>query len=754
MRLNAAQVADRLARDEEFARGVSAWQVRPARRPRYGVWPDGVGPAMHHALEHRGIGQLYTHQAEAIGRVLDGQDVCIVTGTASGKTLCYNVPVVQAILDDPQSRALYLFPTKALAQDQLDELHSLVEVIQADIKTFTYDGDTTVTARRKVRQAGHIVITNPDMLHQAILPHHTQWTRLFENLRFIVLDEIHVYRGIFGSHLANVVRRLLRVARFYGSCPQIVACSATIANPKELGDRLTERNLQVIDDDGSPCGEKHLVFYNPPVVNAQLGIRSSEIDASVSISRLLLANDIQTLTFARSRTETELILSKLRGGPHLGRNEVRGYRGGYLPAERREIERGLREGTVRAVVATNALELGVDIGEAQAVVLCGYPGSLASFWQRTGRAGRRQESSIAVCVVGSSPIDQFIARNPDFVLRESVEAALINPDNVYVYTSHLKCAAFELPLVESEAFGVPTTDGALAMLEEAGVLHKVAGTYHWTADDYPAQFVNLRTGVLDNIVIITDETNPKVIGQVDRFSAPTRVHQGAIYLHDGRQYHVNRLDWGQGKAYVEGVSVEHYTVANLNVNVAVLDEIEQDNGPTIGRAWGEVRITARPTIFKKLRISDNDNVGFGTIDLPEQEMHTQACWAWMQQGLTDVLCRADIEAGLWGARHWLPNVAAVYLMCDPRDLGVVSEIKSPFTQAPTLYMYDRYPGGVGLTERLFAAFDEIVQAAVDLACDCECSDGCPSCVGPPIAGGASSKAATIRVLQVQAGVRG
>jgi len=369
--MNAAQLADRLSGDAAFARGVTAWKVRPAREARYGDWPVGVAPVLRRALEQRGVCELYTHQSEAIARVLGGEDVCIVTGTASGKTLCYNVPVVQAILDDPQARALYLFPTKALAQDQLDELHSLIQVAEADIKTYTYDGDTPTTARRKLRQAGHVVITNPDMLHQGILPHHTQWTRLFENLRFIVLDELHVYRGIFGSHLANVLRRLLRVAEFYGSRPQIVACSATIANPKQLADRLTERDLGVVDDDGSPRGEKHLIFYNPRVVNAQLGIRVSEIDAAAEIAGVLLGNDIQTLTFARSRTAAELLLSKLRGGPHLGRGEVRGSRGGYLPAERREIEAGLRSGNVRAVVASTALALGVVIRQAQAAVPCG-----------------------------------------------------------------------------------------------------------------------------------------------------------------------------------------------------------------------------------------------------------------------------------------------------------------------------------------------------------------------------------------------
>ena len=745
--MNAAQLAERLQRDQAFAPYVTGWKVRPAREARTAEWPQRVALELREALAIRGIRAPYTHQAEAIERILDGEDLVIVSGTASGKTLCYNVPVVQAILDDPQARAIYLFPTKALAQDQLDELYALVQAAEADIKTFTYDGDTAVSARRAVRQAGHIVITNPDMLHQGILPHHTGWTRLFENLKFIVVDELHIYRGIFGSHLANVLRRLLRVAEFYGAKPQIVCCSATIANPKELGDKLTGRDLTVIDDDGSPRGEKHLIFYNPPVVNQELGLRASSVDASADVAHLLLGNDIQSIVFARSRTQTELLLSKIRGSPHQGQDEVRGYRGGYLPAERREIEAGLRDGTVRTVVATNALELGVDIGQMQAVVLCGYPGSLASFWQQIGRAGRRQETSLAVFVAGSSPIDQFIARDPDFVLRSSVENGLINPENLYVYTSHLKCAAFELPFSEEEQFGVSTTQQGLAMLEESGVLHKAAGTYHWTSEDYPAQFVSLRTGTLDNIVIVADGPKPRVIGQVDRFSAPTRVHEDAIYLHDGRQFHVQKLGWDEGKAYVEEVSVEHYTVANMDVRVAVLDDFESIEGSTLARTWGEVRVTARPTIFKKLRVSDNDNVGWGTIDLPEQEMHTTACWLWLCQELSESLGRAGVEAALLGIRHLLPNVAALYLMCDPRDLGVTAEIKSPFTGAPTLYLYDRYPGGVGLTERLYQVYGEVLAAAAELVVQCDCQDGCPACVGPPIAPGASSKRATHEALR-------
>ncbi len=745
--MNAAQLADRLSRDPSVAPQISGWRVRPAREARYAEWPDRIAPQLREALAQRRAHRLYTHQTEAVERILDGQDVCIVTGTASGKTLCYNLPVVQAILSDPRSRAIYLFPTKALAQDQLDELYALVQAAEADIKTFTYDGDTATSARRAVRQAGHIVITNPDMLHQGILPHHTAWVRLFENLKYVVIDELHIYRGIFGSHLANVLRRLLRVADFYGSRPQIICCSATIANPKQLGDKLTGRDLTVIDDDGSPRGEKHLVFYNPPVVNAELGLRASAIDASAAIARLLLGNDIQSIVFARSRTATELLLSKIRGGPNLGQREVRGYRGGYLPSERREIESGLRDGTVRSVVATNALELGVDIGEMQAVVLCGYPGSMASFWQQVGRAGRREETSLAVYVAGSNPLDQFFVRNPDFLFDSPVESGLINANNLYVYTSHLKCAAFELPFTETEEFGASGTQAALGMLQESGVVHKAAGSYHWSSEDYPAQFVSLRTGTLDNVVIVDETAQPRVIGQVDRFSAPTRVHQDAIYLHDARQYHVTRLDWKQGKAYVREVSVGHYTVANVDVKIAVLDDFERRDEAALGRSWGDVRVTAVPTIYKKLRVSDDDNIGWGTIDLPQQEMHTAACWIWMRDELTEALGRDDTEAGLRGASYVLPNVAALRLMCDSRDLGVVREIKSPFTGAPTLYLYDRYPGGVGLAERLYDIYDQVLEAAATLVEQCECTEGCPSCVGPPIAPGAGARRATLEVLR-------
>ena len=752
MPLNPSQIVDRLSADPSFAAGVTSWRVAPAHDATNAPFPEGLDPRITHALAGRGITDLYTHQAGAIQSALAGANVVVVTGTASGKTLCYNLPVLQSIVNDPASRALYMFPTKALAQDQLDELHGLITAAEIDVKTFTYDGDTPRDARRAVRRAGHVVITNPDMLHTGILPHHTNWTRLFENLRYIVIDELHTYRGIFGSHLANVLRRLRRICEFYGSDPTFICCSATIANPRDLATRLTGQDFTVIDDDGSPQGERHFIFYNPGVVNAELGIRRSAIDETAHLASLFLGNDIQTITFARSRVNTEIILSKLQNDPTLSGRKISGYRGGYLPSERREIEQGLRSGAVRGVVATNALELGIDIGQLEAVLLCGYPGAIASTWQRFGRAGRRQEASVAIMVAGSSPLDQYIINHPDYFFDTPVESGLINPDNLYILNSHLKCAAFELPFKEGEIFGVNTTDAMLDHLAGAGILHKAGDTWHWSvADDFPAQHVSLRTGALDNVVIIDTTNKPRVLGQIDTFAAPMLVHTDAIYLHAGRQYHVDRLDWEEKKAYVNQVAVEHYTDASMNVRVAVLEDFATDSTGHLGRGWGEVRITSLPTLFKKIKLSNSDNVGWGKIDLPQQETHTTAYWLALPPDLETRLGREPLESALIGAAHVLHQIAPLFLMCDPRDLGRVTEIKSPFTEAPTIFLYDGFPGGVGFSERLYRVHTDLIAQSEDLVRACPCEAGCPSCVGPPNLLGTSAKAHVIELLRLGAG---
>ncbi len=498
----------------------------------------------------------------------------MVTPTASGKTLCYNLPILNAILESSDSRALYLFPTKALAQDQLAELHDLNQRLANCFGVFTYDGDTPSDARKAIREKGHIVLTNPDMLHTGILPHHTRWTRLFENLRYVVIDELHTYRGVFGSHLCNVLRRLQRIARFYGREPQFICSSATIANPGELAARLLEADVEVLNANGAPAAEKTFVFYNPPVVNRALGIRRSYINESARVAQEFLKHELQTIVFANSRLHTELLLTYLQqANPHApGKPEtIHGYRGGYLPNERREIERGLRDARIRGVVSTSALELGIDVGSLDAVVMAGYPGTIAGTWQRAGRAGRRSGSSCAVMVASSAPLDQFMVRNPDYFFGRTPEHAFIQPDNLEILVNHLKCAAFELPIAPEERFGDADVPDLCARLAEAGFLHQAGDYYHWTHEAYPADTVSLRSVTSDNFVILDITGEPNVIGEVDFSSALTTVHEKAIYLHGGEQYHVEHLDFKERKAYVKSVDVDYYTDAIRYTQVRVLE---------------------------------------------------------------------------------------------------------------------------------------------------------------------------------------
>ena len=542
--MNVSQLADQLRRDHMFMKDVTRWEVIPAREARTMPFPASMDERLKPALERRGIHELYTHQAKSLEAIARGEDVTVVTPTASGKTMCYNLPVLSAILKDPDTRALYLFPTKALSADQVSELYDMIEEMGVDIKTYTYDGDTPAAARRAVRQAGHIVVTNPDMLHSGILPHHTKWVKLFENLRYIVIDEIHTYRGVFGSNLANVLRRLMRLCEFYGSHPQYILCSATIANPRELAETLIGRPVTLVDDNGAPMGERHFVFYNPPVVNRQLGIRQGAVPVVRSISGMLLKNGIQAITFARSRLTVEVLTRYLKDmvrDPLGNAGRVRGYRGGYLPGERREIERGLRAGKVDAVISTNALELGIDIGALDACVMCGYPGTIASAWQQAGRAGRRRGTSIVFFVASSAAIDQYIVNHPDYFLHQSPENALLNPDNLYILMSHFKCAAFELPFEDNDQFGnAPGSKDILEYLDEQGILHHAEGRYHWSAEDFPASEISLRSAAAENFIIvdITDPAHHRVVGEMDRFTAPMLLHENAIYMHEGRQFQV------------------------------------------------------------------------------------------------------------------------------------------------------------------------------------------------------------------------
>ena len=570
---------------------VTAAHRLPAIAASFAPYPDGTDPRLRSALAARGIDQLYTHQAEAFAHVLGGRNVVTITPTASGKTLCYNAPVLNAILQDPAARALYLFPTKALAQDQLAELHALSELMTRDsdleIGVFTYDGDTPSDARRAIRGKAHVVLSNPDMVHSGILPHHPRWAKLFENLRFVIVDELHAYRGVFGSHLANILRRLQRICRHYGSDPIFICSSATIANPRELAEGLTGRPFELVEKNGAPRGEKFFLFVNPPVVNAQLGIRRSYLAEARRVALEFLRHNLQLILFAQSRLAVEILTTYLKDafhGPPGAADVIRGYRGGYLPNRRREIERGLRDGQVRAVVSTNALELGIDIGALDVSVMAGYPGTIAATWQRAGRAGRRTTRSAAVLVASSAPIDQFIVRNPSYFFGASPEHGLINPDNLHILLDHVKCAAFELPFANDEHFGAEGRDGEvdlqaiLSVLSEEGFVQHADGQWNWTNESYPADAVSLRSVSSDNFVVVDCTRDERVIGETDFTSGPGMLHEKAIYILEGQLFQVERLDFDGRKAYLRSVDCDYYTTAITYTKVTILDTFESGSG--------------------------------------------------------------------------------------------------------------------------------------------------------------------------------
>jgi DEAD/DEAH box helicase domain-containing protein len=756
----------------------------PAREAEYRPMPDWVRPELAAAYRAKGIDKLYSHQAASAELARAGKNFVVVTPTASGKTLCYNLAVLNAVLENPDTRALYLFPTKALAQDQLTELHDLATRLDDCFGVFTYDGDTPSDARKAIRERGHVIVTNPDMLHTGILPHHTKWTRVFENLKYVVLDELHTYRGVFGSHLTNVLRRLARIAEFYGSKPQFICCSATIANPGELASQLIEKpDVKVIEENGAPAAEKLFVFYNPPMINRNLGIRRSYLNETTRLAKELLARKLQTIVFANSRLHTEVLLTYLQQANRPGPGEpepIRGYRGGYLPGERREIERGLRDGRIRGVVATNALELGVDIGSLDASVMAGYAGSIAATWQRAGRAGRRSGSSCAVMVASSAPLDQFIVQNPDYFFGRSPEHAYVQPDNLEILVNHLKCAAFELPVTVEDKFGAVDVQNLCERMGEAGFLHKSGGSWHWVQEAYPADTVSLRSVTSDNFIIIdisghpetTEDGEPEVIGEVDFSSALTTVHEKAIYIHGGQQYHVERLDFDERKAYVKSVNVDYYTDAIRYTQVRVLEIAEEAPipGPAL-RAHGDVLVRSQVVGFKKIKFFTNENIGAGKLELPENEMHTTAFWITLENKLLTELPYAlsDRQSGIFGLLYAMASMATLLLMCDGRDLGTAVGERPPspgvgadwqeFSPAttdpaqmkeffePNLYLYDAYPGGIGFSEPLYRVHEILLQKTREMIHGCPCEKGCPSCVGPAGEKCEKTKEAALAILE-------
>lgn len=727
------EVIDWMKREESIAKNIVHWETVPPKDAQSVPFPKEIDKRLLQSLTNRGISSLYTHQAAAFEAAIHKRHFVAVTPTASGKTLCYNLPVLQKIVQNNDARALYLFPTKALAQDQKSELNEIITQMGVPINSYTYDGDTAPTIRQKVRKAGHVVITNPDMLHSAILPHHTKWVSLFENLEYIVIDELHTYRGVFGSHVANVIRRLKRICNFYGSNPTFICTSATIANPKELAEELTGENFELINNNGAPSSKKHIVFYNPPIVNKPLNIRRSATLEVRKLAAEFLQEKIQTIVFAKSRVRVEILLTYLKElvKDQLGEKSIQGYRGGYLPTQRRAIEKGLRNGEIYGVISTNALELGVDIGQLQVCIMTGYPGTIASAWQQAGRAGRRQGEAVIVMVASSNPLDQYVIQHPEFFLKSNPESARINPNNLVILVDHIKCAAYELPFKKGDTFDGVELEDILDYLTEERVLHENGGKWHWMNDAFPAHNISLRSASQENVIIVDQSSKPanKVIGEMDRFSSMTLLHDEAIYLHQGVQYQVEKLDWEEKKAFVREVNVDYFTDANLAVSLDVLEVDKQTEYFAGTISFGDVSVRAMATIFKKIKFETHENIGSGPIYLPEEELQTSATWITLEEEITQNLKGDDLEKSLLGIAHALKHVAPLLLMCEPMDVQVVPQVKSTHDEKPVIYFYDRYPGGVGLSEKAFSHINELLKRASELIGSCPCRSGCPSCIG-------------------------
>ncbi len=738
---------------QEDGSPVRAIRHQPAKAAQFAAFPERLDAKLRRALASRSIENLYIHQAAAVEHSLSGKNVAVVTPTASGKTLCYNLPVLHSLLSDPAARAIYLFPTKALAEDQRLELQRLNDSLDGPIACHTYDGDTPSDARRSIRDKANVILTNPNMLHTGILPHHTKWAKLFENLRYFVIDELHFYRGVYGSHLANILRRLKRICEFYGSKPIFVCCSATIANPKELAQSITEEPFELVSENGAPSGDNYFVFYNPPVVNRQLGIRRSYLHEARRIALEFVRQNQQTLVFTNNRLATEILTTYLKDACSqlpFSHEAVRGYRGGFLPKERRQIEQGLRSGDIRAVVATNALELGVDIGSLDTIVLAGYPGNIASTWQRAGRAGRRGSSSIAVLVASSAPLDQYVVEHPDYFFGSSPEEAHINADNLEIFLNHLKCAAFELPIRDGEQFGKHDVSKLCSFLaEDLQLLHHSGDCWHWVSDSYPADSVSLRAVTSDNFLVVDITGDHRIIGEVDFPSAFTTLHEKAIYLHDARQYQVEKLDFDGRKAFVRQVDSDYFTDAIVYTQVSELAQFDEAERA----AHGEVRVKRQVVGFKKIKFYTLENVGAGLLSLPEQEMHTTAFWLHFEAGFFGEFqnfSTADLQDALHGLGNVLKTVATVLLLSDGRDLAVAvlddsAQKKTAFE--PDVVLYDNYPGGIGQSDPLFRRRSELITAALGLAASCPCESGCPSCVGPHTEIGVRGKEGAIKILR-------
>jgi len=735
---------DSLRTDPSFQAQVQTWHTFPAREGQYAPFPADLDPRLAEGMARRGVERLYSHQRRVYDGARAGRHVLVSTPTASGKSLCYNLPVMQTLLEHPEARALYLFPTKALSQDQQSELNETTLGADLGLKICTYDGDTQPSLRAAARETGQIVISNPDMFHSGILPNHPKWIKFLKNLRYVVIDEVHTYRGVFGSHVANLIRRLRRIAAFYGAHPTFILCSATIGNPQDHAQALLGSPVELVDQSGAPTGQRHFVLYNPPLVDRVQGIRRGVVNEAQALAVRFLTSGQKAIVFARSRVRVELIASYIKERlenlyTDNQRIRVESYRGGYLPNERREIEKGLRDGSIQGVVSTNALELGIDIGGLDVAILAGFPGSVSSVWQQAGRAGRRQTESLAVLIASSSPLAQYMVAHDRYFLDRPPESAFINPDNPYVLMEHLKCAAFELPFsgplgaVDDPWF--PMAAPYLAVLEEEGTLRHTGGRWYWSGLAYPAENVSLRSASAENIVIVdTTGGRNQVLGEMDRPSAKEMLFPQAVYLHRDRQFFVLSLDLTERRAYVEEREVNFYTDAVVKTDLKVLHEDRRFPGPGCSLVLGDVLVRSQVSRFKKLKFHTHENIGYGEVALPEEEMHTRAL-ALVLDGGPGAEALGSLEEELQGPAlirlgHLLHAVAPAFLLCQGQDFGVSERLRDPHFDRPTVFIYDQSPGGSGLAEALAAQLPRVLAAGADLVAACPCAEGCPSCVGP------------------------
>jgi len=717
----------------------------PARTAQFASPTQPLAEPIRGALGKLGIHELYTHQARAVDLARAGTDIVVVTGTASGKTLCYNLPVFERLLAEPEACALYLFPTKALAQDQLRGAVRMLSALgrEGQVAAGTYDGDTPADTRRKLRDGGQLIFTNPDMLHAGILPNHSRWARFFERLRYVVIDEIHTYRGVFGSHVADVLRRLDRICRHYDARPQYLCSSATIANPVELAEGLARRSVQLVDNDGAPRGPKCFALWNPPFIDEDQVERRSPLSEAQHLMTRLVDDTVQTISFVRTRAMAELLYrfvhEELSHRSASRARRVRAYRGGYLPEERREIERQLFSGELLGVVSTNALELGIDIGSLEACLLVGYPGTVASTWQQAGRAGRGSEPALVVLVAQNTPVDQYLMHHADYFFGRSPEHAIIDPDNPHIAIGHLRCAAHELPISATEAanlFG-EYTPAMLDLLTEERHLKRIGSAWHYAQSTYPAGQLALRN-IDETTYTISAETDegPRTIGTLDEISAFTQAHTHAIYLHDGETYFVDRLDTDRKVVHVRREGLDYFTTAMSESDIR-LDAAEREDrwrASTIG--FGDVTVSLTVTMFKKIKFGSRDSIGYENLDLPTRLLETVALWI-VPPASSLELCRQWgrlPSAGLKGIVNVLVEVVSLFVMGDPNDIGGV--VNSSNLGRPAMFIYDRYPGGIGFAQKAYEWVEQIMTAALDLISECPCRDGCPSCVGAALPLGA------------------